>query len=119
VLAPLAIGPWLALLLLGPVAFMSTLPYGVAAAALQDITPNQLRAQASALYLFGLGLLGLGLGPAGVGFATDRVFADPMAVGRSIALVCAIAGPLAILGLYIGFGAYRHLLPFATIESEP
>lgn len=109
-LAPLASSPDWALALLAVAVFLSTMPYGVAAAALQDITPNQLRAQASALYLFGLGLLGLGLGPAGVGFATEHVFDDPMAVGRSIALVCGIAGPLAIVCLVVGWGSYRRLI---------
>jgi MFS family permease len=108
--APLMTNPALAMTVLAVAVFGATLPYGVAAAALQDITPNQLRAQASALYLFGLGLLGLGLGPAGVGFATDRIFSDPMAVGRSISLVCGIAGPLAIVFLAWGWGSYRRLL---------
>jgi len=110
ILAPLPASPWASMALLAPVVFMSTLPYGVAAAALQDITPNQLRAQATAFYLFGLGLLGLGLGPAGVGFATDWVFGDPLAVGRSISLVCGIAGPIAIACLAIGWGRYRQLV---------
>ena len=110
ILAPLPESPVVSMTLLALTVFLSTLPYGVAAAALQDITPNQLRAQASAFYLFGLGLLGLGLGPASAGFATDWVFGDPLAVGRSIALVVAVAGPLAILLLAWGWGGYRRLV---------
>ena len=107
---PLAPSAALVLVLMAPTTFLSTFPYGIAAAALQDVTPNQLRAQVTALYLLALGLLGLGIGPTAVGAFTDRVFGDPMQVGRSIALLCAIAGPIAIGCLVAGWKPYRELL---------
>ncbi len=102
VLAPLGDSAALVLALLAPVTFLTTFPLGVAAAALQEATPNELRAQVSAFYLFVLNLVGLGLGPVGVGLLTDRVFADPAALGRAMALLASIAGPLALLALGIG-----------------
>lgn len=114
ILAPLAPTPAIALLLYLPLTFFSTFPYGVGAAALQEVTPNQLRAQVSALYLFALGLLGLGLGPTGVGAFTDHVFGDPLAVGRSMALLSALVGPVAIAGMWIGGRHYRRLLEDRT-----
>ncbi|HVL01413.1 MAG TPA: MFS transporter, partial [Dongiaceae bacterium] len=43
--------------------FCLAMPFGVAPAALQDIMPNPMRGQASALYLFVVTLIGLGVGP--------------------------------------------------------
>lgn len=107
---PIAPTPATVLLLMAPTTFLSTFPYGIAAAALQDVTPNELRAQVTALYLLALGLLGLGIGPTAVGAFTDRLFGDPSQVGRSIALLSAIAGPIAIGCLLAGWRPYRRLL---------
>lgn len=93
-----------------PLTFLTTMPYGIGAAALQEVTPNQLRAQVTAIYLLALGILGLGLGPTGVGFFTDRVFGDPLAIGKSMALLGAIVGPLAIAALLYGWRHYARLL---------
>lgn len=75
--------------------FFASFGYGAAAAALQMITPNEMRAQVSALYLFFINLLGLGLGPTAVALLTDYVFKDLQAVGMSIAVT---AGVAAVLG---------------------
>jgi MFS family permease len=93
-----------------PTTFLTTLPYGIGAAALQEVTPNQLRAQVTAIYLLALGLIGLGLGPTGVGFLTDRVFGDPLAIGRSMSLLTALAGPVAIAALLYGWRPFARLL---------
>ncbi|MEZ5457971.1 MAG: MFS transporter [Steroidobacteraceae bacterium] len=103
VLAPLGHSAAWVLALLCPVTFLTTFPLGVAAAALQEATPNELRAQVSATYLFVLNLVGLGLGPVGVGLLTDRWFGDPLALGQAMALLAALAGPFAIISLWIGW----------------
>src|SRR5262249_29269645 len=53
----------LALILLVPFAFLHSGMYGVAPAALQQVAPNEMRAQISAMYLFVVNLVGLGVGP--------------------------------------------------------
>ena len=40
-----------------------SMPFGVAPAAIQQMMPNTMRAQATALYLFVINLVGIGLGP--------------------------------------------------------
>jgi MFS family permease len=50
------------------------LPFGVAPAALHEVTPNQYRGQIIALYLFVINLIGLGMGPLLVGAMTDHLF---------------------------------------------
>lgn len=103
VLAPLGGSASIVLALLCPVTFLTTFPLGVAAAALQEATPNELRALVSATYLFVLNLVGLGLGPVGVGFLTDHVFGDPLSLGRAMSLLSLIAGPPAIACLWLGW----------------
>lgn len=96
------------LALYAPLIFFSSFGFGAAAAALQLITPNDMRGQVSAVYLFVINLVGIGLGPFLVGAVTDHVFRDPLAVGNSIALVAGTAAPLAAVALWAGLPDYRR-----------
>ncbi|OEY70912.1 hypothetical protein BI198_03005 [Rheinheimera salexigens] len=80
--------------------FFSSFHGGMAVASLHTITPIQYRAQATAIYLFVINLIGLGLGPVLVAVLTDYVFQDPTAVGKSLSLVSFIIIPIAILLLW-------------------
>ncbi len=92
--------PKVAMALFGIFLFGCAMPWGSAVAALQEITPNQMRGQVSAIYLFCLSLFGMGVGPTVVASFTDRVFANDMAVGNAIAITIAITGPIAALLLW-------------------
>ena len=83
--------------LLAPAVFCLSMPFGVAPAAIQEIMPNAMRGQASAIYLFVITLIGLGLGPTAVALVTDFVFADDQALRYSLLIVTvlAVAAPLA------------------------
>jgi MFS family permease len=81
---------------------------GPAAAALQVITPNRLRGQVSALYLFGINVLGLGLGPPAVALVSDGLFQRDSALGWSIAVVGAATATVATLLFLAGRAPYRR-----------
>lgn len=98
----------LALALFAPFLFGCAMPYGAAAAAIQEITPNQMRGQISAIYLFCLNLFGIGLGPTVVALYTDHVFGNDAAISYSLALNIAIAAPLAALLLWLACKPYRE-----------
>lgn len=98
----------LSLVLITGLVYATTLPYGAAAAALQIVTPGPMRATASALYLCILNLAGIGVGSALVALATDHVFGDDLAVGKSLALVCSIGAPLAAIVIAWGLPHFRH-----------
>ncbi|MGI9330496.1 MAG: spinster family MFS transporter [Gammaproteobacteria bacterium] len=104
--AGLAGTPVLATVLLAPMIFFASCSLGAAPTALQLITPNRYRAQVSAVYLLVLNLIATGAAPWIVGFATDYLFKDPLAVGQSMALV-GIAAPLAVAIFWLGLPAYR------------
>jgi len=115
VAAPLVTNEWLALALMAPLTFFSSLPHGIAPAALQPITPNQMRAQVSALYLFFVNLLGLGLGPTCVAVLTDYVYGEPALVGYSLATVVAVIAPISVVILAMGLKYYRR--SYAAAEA--
>ena len=104
----------LALALMAPFTFLWGLPHGIAPAALQPVTPNQMRAQVSALYLLAVNLIGLGIGPTFVALLTDYLYEDSAMVGHSLATVVAISAPLSALILYTGLKYYRTSL----VEAE-
>lgn len=80
--------------------FFAAMPWGVAPAAIQEMMPNQMRGQASALYLFIVNLLGLALGPQILAIFTDYLFKDPMLVNYSLLCTGLMANVFAI-GLLI------------------
>jgi MFS family permease len=93
-----------------PVVFCMAMPFGVSAAAIQEVVPQNMRAQASSIYLFILNLIGLGCGPTAIAAVTDFVFHDDSAVGWSILLVGSIANVSAIALLAAGLKPYRETL---------
>jgi MFS family permease len=90
--------------------FGCAIPWGGAAAAIQEITPNQMRGQVSAIYLFFLSLIGMGVGPTLVAFFTDTLFKSDAAIGSSIALTIAIAAPISAVLLWLARTPYRQAL---------
>jgi hypothetical protein len=99
----------LMLTLLAPLLFLSSLPFGIAAAALQLVTPNRLRARVSAIYLLVINLTGIGFGSTAAALLTDYVFRDERRVGDSVSLLAAVTAPLAALVLARSLGAYRAM----------
>ena len=99
--------PQLSLALFCPLLFFASFPFSPAAAALQLVTPNQMRAQISAVYLFVVNLTGIGLGATVTALITDYVFRDDAMLRYSMALVGGFGGLSACLILYIGMKHYR------------
>lgn len=108
-LAPLMPTPELALALFIPATFLGTLPFPLAGISIQLVTQNRLRGQMSALYMLVINVVGLGLGPLIVGLFTDFVFTAPSDVRYSLALVNAVAAPVAMIFLLIACKGYRSL----------
>jgi MFS family permease len=71
---------------------------GVGPMAVNQITPNQFRAQISALYLLVVNLIGLGLGPSLVPLLNQALFRDPASIRYSLSIVVLTAS-LSAVGL--------------------
>jgi hypothetical protein len=104
-------GVWAAALL-APAFFFSSMPFGLAPAAIQQLMPNTMRAQASAIYLFVINLIGLGLGPTLVAVLTEDVFRDKNALHLSLVVVGVTAHVSAALLLWRGLAHYRGSLDY-------
>jgi MFS family permease len=98
---------WLSFLLIIPVSFFVALPFGCAPAAMQQIMPSDMRAQAAAWYLFIVNLIGMGIGPSAVGFCTDFVFRDDSMLWASILLVGTVAHVVAAVVFWKGLAPFR------------
>lgn len=107
IIYPLMPSPMIAMALYAVNTFLVSLRPGTMNAALVVVTPNQMRAQASALYFFLYNLIGLGLGPFLVATLTDYVFGKESELNYSLALYFTILGPLGCLVIWYGLKAYR------------
>ncbi len=104
---------WAAVLLI-PTAFMTSAPFGVAAAAIQQMMPNNMRGQASAIYLFVINLVGLGIGPSAVAIFTDYVFRGDDSVRYSLLIVTTAAHLISAALLWRGLKPYRRSLDYLS-----
>lgn len=76
--------------------------------AVNQVTPNQMRAQVSAVYLFTVNLLGMGVGPALVPFISDYILRDPMQIRWALLIVVVSAGTIAAVLLWLARPVYRE-----------
>jgi MFS family permease len=76
--------------------------------AVNQVTPNQMRAQVSAVYLFTVNFLGLGFGPALVPLISDYVLRDPMQIRWGLLIVVVTAGTIAAILLWFVRPVYRQ-----------
>ncbi len=97
-----------AMLLLVPTVFFVAMPFGVAPAAIQEMMPNTMRGQASAVYLFVVNLIGLGLGPSAVAWVTDFGFRDEAMLRYSILIVTTAAHAVSATLLWLGIKQFRQ-----------
>ncbi len=79
--------------------------FGIVMAALQTMTPNEMRASTTAILIMVMSLCGMGLGVALIGAVSDIFFADvPAGIGRSLAIV---AIPAALLSAAVAIRGMR------------
>jgi MFS family permease len=86
--------------------FVISLGVAPANAALQIITPNQMRGQIRAAYQFVFNVVGFGAGSFCVALFTDYLFGDEGALRYSLTTVAAIIGPVAALLTWYGMKPY-------------
>jgi MFS family permease len=75
-------------------------------AAMQIVTPAELRGKITALYLFIYSVVGIALSPAIPALLTDYFFKDESLIRWSIFLPNAIFGPLSLLIIWLGVRPY-------------
>jgi len=81
-------------------------------AAMQVVTPNELRGQVNALYMFTLSVLGQGLGPTVVALMTDYLFQSEADLRYAMVTAAAVAGPIAFVLIW------RAVKPYGDYYRE-
>jgi hypothetical protein len=97
-----------------PIGFFTSFAFGAGGAAVVVLTPPRMRAQASAVYLFFLNMIGLGLAPFLTARLTDAVFQADLAVGKSCAIVAGGAALVAALLFAWGLPHFRSHIEAQT-----
>jgi len=115
VLTPIAPNPYLSLLMLFPATVGTMAATAAGLTALMVVTPNQMRAQASALYYLVVNLIGLTLGPTGIALFTDKVFRSDAMLRYSVLCVACLAGAFAI-GLLV-YNVRQYRLAYEEAQS--
>jgi MFS family permease len=119
IMYPIVNNGWVSWGFMIPTYFFTAFATGVAAAAIQQIVPNNMRSQCSAVYLFAVNLIGMGLGPTGVALITDYVFRDESMLRYSILIVGIGCHSLAIPLFWIGRKHFRESVEYLeTWEAE-
>ena len=91
-------------------AFAKSMQQALSPVAIQLITPNEMRAQATSIFFVISVFPAIGLGATSVALITDFVFHDDLAIGYSLAIVSAVMMTLATISLYTGIKPYRESL---------
>ena len=115
VAAPLMPTATSSLVVFGMYLFAGAMPYGGAAAAFQEITPNRMRGQVSAIYLFWLNLAGIGLGPTLVATLAQTMFGGDLGISHAMAANVAVAAPLGALVIFFCRRSYCAALDAQSV----
>ena len=119
IILPLLDDPIWVLVLYCPIALFCYGLYAVVPAVLQFITPNQMRAQVSAIFSFFNNVIGLMLGITYVALITDFVFQDPMKLNYSLCIVAITTLPPSLYCLWRGLKHYRESMMRAEAWLTP
>ena len=110
IIAPLMPNPWVSIVC-SSFAYMCGIGGAVPQnAAMQSITPNEMRGQITAFYLFIFTVLGFGVGPTFISVITNYVLHDESMLRYSMAGSAAIMGPLACLIMWLGVRPYGRAI---------
>jgi MFS family permease len=115
---PLMPSPWLAVGCLA-VGFLIGIGGAVPQnAALQSVTPNEMRGQVTALYLFVFSVIGIGIGPTFIALFTDFLFADEQMLRYSLALSATIMLPISAVIMWWGVKYYGEEIAKVKVREQ-
>lgn len=110
ILFPRMESPNAALALVAVLIFLGNIPGGSTVSTFPLITPNRMRAQVLAVYLLVANLLGYNAGPTLIAWITDKVYAEPKAIGQSLGIAPPGVMIVGLILLALAIVPYRNLL---------
>jgi MFS family permease len=114
----LAPEPGLAVAALVPYNFFASFAFGAAVAAVQEITPNRMRAQVGAFVMSVITLVGLGVGPTLIGVLTSAVYGRDSAVRYALLWVTLVGLAGAATLLAAGLAPYRRSVVYRAAWTD-
>jgi len=87
-------------------------------AALVTVTPNEMRAQVTALYLVMYNVIGYGLGPTLIALMTDFVLGSEALLSWALLAAAAVLGPLAAWILTLGLKPYGRAVAAGSAWAD-
>ena len=107
VIAPLTEDPTWNVILLWPGVVVAGSYLGVLAVSMVVITPNEMRGQITAIYLFVTNIMGMAIGTSVLAAFTDFLFKDDALLHYSVATACGLFYPLAAVAFWFAMAPYR------------
>ena len=107
---PLVNSGGLTIALYAPAVMIAAMPWGAGPAGIQEMMPNKMRGQASAVYLFIINLMGLGFGPYILSLFTQYVFRSDEGVRWSLLAVPVGAHAISATLLLLAIRPYHKSL---------
>jgi MFS family permease len=87
-------------------------------AAMQSVTPNELRGKLTALYLLTYTLAAQGIGPSFIAAITEHVVRDEAGLRYALAGSAAVVMPLAVIVMLLGMRPYgREITRLKAIDA--
>lgn len=115
--SPLMPSPWLAILL-ASIGFLIGVGGAVPQnAALQSVTPNEMRGQVTALYLFVFAVIGMGIGPTFIAVFTDYIIGDEKLLRYAMSLSAALMLPTAAWIMWKGVKPYGQAIAAIKVRE--
>lgn len=115
IVATLLPDPYISLIVVAPVMGISYGLFALVPEIMHAITPNQMRGQVTAIFIFFNNVVGVIVGGTFVALITDYVFADEAAVGYSLALT---AGTVLPASAYLVWRGLKHFRVSVAAADE-
>jgi MFS family permease len=119
ILWPLMPSAWLALALGGVGSALMLFAAPSLNSAMQIVTPNEMRGQITALYLFTMTAVGGGFGPTFFALLTKHVWGDEMLLRYTFVLSAAVLFPAAAFIYWLGVKPYRERILAMRAAGAP
>jgi MFS family permease len=105
-LAPLMPTAWLSIACSGLTSMLGMACVAPQNAALQSVTPNEMRGRVTAIYYFVYSAIGVGFGPTVMAFITDVVIGDESKIRFAMALCAGVMMPMASVFIWMAVKPY-------------
>jgi len=109
-LAPLMPTAWLSIACSGVTGMLGMACVAPQNAALQSITPNEMRGRITAIYYFVYSAIGVGLGPTFMAFITDVVIGDENKIRFAMSICAGVMLPLAAVCIWLAGKPYGQAI---------